>query len=1093
MPSRLPAVRRLLPFVAFLAPAPLMAAGEAEDPLGALVPEEIRANTWTEGAQEDPGVAVDAEGRILVTWSSRRQEQGGYGVFAQLLDPLGRPLGPELHVNSTRPGAQQDAGAVFAPGGGAWVAWSSLDRRAADNGIFLRRLAGEGARFGPAGEEIRVAGARDALLTDPALAVNAAGELFMAWVENDARGLRVWGARLAADGTGGEPTFRLDETTGGEERMPDIAALPDGGFFVVWPRAAAGARPRGIFGRRFGSDGAAGEVLLLSDRPDLAHVEPRLAARADGELLVAWMAAAPGSAAYEVRARRFSAAGEPRGGSFVVEAGGRGHRNGAAAAAAPNGDFLVAYNAVGAPYVDEEGRTARDVGVYARLYGAEGAPHGPGKRLSAAGPRCAELPVAVGGRPAGWSPAGVLAVAWSGDAPGDRGGVGVHVLAPAGLDVPAPPPVVAVAADPGRADAEWEAPPDPLPPAAQALRPVPDPEAPADGFIAHDQTGWTPPDPDLAVGPDRIVSQANMETACFDKNGVEMWRRINTGASGFWGALGAEGFVFDPVSVYDVHSGRFVIANSELASDGDYVVLAVSKDPTPDTWEDWWKYRVKVSPTCGFPDFPNLGVNRDHIYVTTDCFSGGGNRVVVFEKASVANGVLGTWWNEQMHSGLQSLGNTKNYDSGNAFQYFVAAWGSNMLRIQCKQTPAAAPDSAYVGVTGWTPPPGAPQQGTSNLLSTIDARIKSGVVRNGRLYCAHGAGHYGTTKVKWYEIDLQGWPASGNQPVLVQEGRLDLGPGVFSWFPDVHVDAAGDITIAYNRSAAAELPSIEAVFRRAGDCPSTMRPPKRLKSSPTNYTGSRYGDYSGVDQDPAQPERFWSHAEYSRGPWETWIGWWDVNDEPDPYAQFTAAPTEGDEDLAVAFTDWSVGTALSSWSWDFGDGGFAAEANPVHVYADPGTYTVSLLVGGASGLDLRTKVDLVVVHNVPEARAEVRNGSGINPLIFASTSVPYLGTVWTSEIDVGAVGGSGLTFVVGYQGPISGIFLSVGELLIDPTSAWIVTSLSAGAGGTSHHSIGVPNDPALAGFMFSTQGFLNNVAGSGSGRLTNAIDLELAY
>ena len=1091
----------ILRFLTPLAALTLLAstALPAQDPapdLGTMTVTETRANTCTFSAQEDPSVAVDEAGRILVVWSSRRQERGTYGVFAQLLDPLGRPLGTELHVNRTQLGTQQDAQVVFGPAGAAWVAWSSMDLRTENNGIFLRRLADGDDGFAPRGDEVRVAIGLDGLLTDPAVAVSGEGELLVTWVENVGDAIRVRGRRLDADGAPRGEGFALGTTPHGTERLPDTVALPDGRFFAVWQRADAAARPLGIFGRFLGADGPEGQELVLHDVPERMHVEPRLAVDAAGELVAVWMAAAEGTADYEVRARRFAADGSPRGASFVVEAGGEGRRNGATVTAGPGGRLLVAYNDQRGAYLTAEGRHAVHTELRARLFDAAGNPLGPGYRVSASEPGHYAMQVAANARPVVWSEAGPLVFTWGGTSPGDGGGVGVRILTPPGFTAPPPAPVVPVAACGELTAADFEAGPrpDPLPEWRLQQRPVPDTDVRADGFVAHDQTGWIPPDPDLAVGPDRIVSQANQETACFDKNGVVQWRRANTGASGFWAAQGAETFVFDPICVFDPHSNRFVIANSELASDGDYVVLAVSKDASPDDVNDWWKYRVQVSPTCGFPDFPNLGVNRDYIYVTTDCFGGGGSRVVVFDKAAVTTGSLGTWWNEQMAGWLQSLSSCKNYDTANAFQYFVSGGTSKSLRIQCKQSPAAPVDTTTVAVAGWGPPPGAPQQGSSNLLSTIDTRTKNAVVRNGRLYVAHGVGYRGeTTTVKWYEIDLAGWPASGNQPVVLQDARLDLGSGVFSWFPDIHADAAGNITVAYNRSAANELPSIEACFRRVGDAPGTMRPPKRIKTSSTPYTANRYGDYSGVDQDPVQPERFWSHAEYSRGPWETWIGYWDVNDEPDPYAQFLADGTEGDEDLLVTFTDWSLGTGLSFWSWDFGDGTTSDVQHPTHLYVDPGTYTVSLLVGGSSGFDLRTKHDLVIVDNVPEARATIRNGSGLNPVIFTSTSLPYLGTTWTTEIDGGAIGGAGLTFVVGYTAPISGIVLHFGELLLDPSSAWILTSLSFGGAGISSHSVPVPNDPSLAGFMFSTQGFLNNVAGSGSGRLTNAIDLELSY
>ncbi|MBP6825129.1 MAG: T9SS-dependent M36 family metallopeptidase [Saprospiraceae bacterium] len=53
---------------------------------------------------------------------------------------------------------------------------------------------------------------------------------------------------------------------------------------------------------------------------------------------------------------------------------------------------------------------------------------------------------------------------------------------------------------------------------------------------------------------------------------------------------------------------------------------------------------------------------------------------------------------------------------------------------------------------------------------------------------------------------------------------------------------------------------------------------------------------------------------------------------------FTATPDK----LDVAFADVSTGSP-TTWSWNFGDGSpLSTEPNPTHVYASPGTYTVTL-------------------------------------------------------------------------------------------------------------------------------------------------------
>jgi hypothetical protein len=65
-------------------------------------------------------------------------------------------------------------------------------------------------------------------------------------------------------------------------------------------------------------------------------------------------------------------------------------------------------------------------------------------------------------------------------------------------------------------------------------------------------------------------------------------------------------------------------------------------------------------------------------------------------------------------------------------------------------------------------------------------------------------------------------------------------------------------------------------------------------------------------------------------------------------AAFSAYPRSVHVGDNVYFSDGSLGTP-TSWSWAFGDGSTSTEQNPVHAYAAPGEYTVTLTIGdGAS-------------------------------------------------------------------------------------------------------------------------------------------------
>ena len=76
-------------------------------------------------------------------------------------------------------------------------------------------------------------------------------------------------------------------------------------------------------------------------------------------------------------------------------------------------------------------------------------------------------------------------------------------------------------------------------------------------------------------------------------------------------------------------------------------------------------------------------------------------------------------------------------------------------------------------------------------------------------------------------------------------------------------------------------------------------------------------------------------------------------------AQFSGTPTTGTFPLEVTFTNTSENA--DSFSWAFGDDNTSTEKNPVHTFAERGTYTVTLIASNAENSDTETKTDYITV------------------------------------------------------------------------------------------------------------------------------------
>jgi PKD repeat protein len=87
------------------------------------------------------------------------------------------------------------------------------------------------------------------------------------------------------------------------------------------------------------------------------------------------------------------------------------------------------------------------------------------------------------------------------------------------------------------------------------------------------------------------------------------------------------------------------------------------------------------------------------------------------------------------------------------------------------------------------------------------------------------------------------------------------------------------------------------------------------------------------------------------------------------------------DDLSCQFTDASTDEDgnVTHWSWQFGDGDNSDQSNPAHVYPEPGTYTVTLLVTDNDGATDQTATQVEVTlsspppteNNPPHAEFEV--------------------------------------------------------------------------------------------------------------------------
>ncbi len=869
---------------------------------------DVRASVFSSSSQAHAALAAGADGRLMVAWDSRRQEGGTYGVFARSFDAAGNALSHELHINQTVAGMQHKPSVAIGADGSAWFAWESHGQDGSGSSVVARKFELQNGEYVAASAEIPVNTQRQDDQTSPVLAANTQGDVlavFANQIDEDVQGPARFGLRARLLSAANDscttscqsesklaPEQIISQVAIGSDTLPSLTALADGSFLVTWARSHADQQS-GIYARHLNADGTAlGSEFRLST--NISAIEPSIDALASGEFVAAWLVEDQGG--YAIECARFDAIGKQLDLQTIATPA-DGWKSGVAVSAAPDGRYLVAFNTERPSDVaGQPGGVDRDIQIHrfhangVLLSKENGSAASAGRQI---------LTAATGVRRVLWTEQDSVALAWDGDAGlGDSSAVHLSLHPTRKPDLQEIPgsewsasvadmsdlgePKAAIidfgkeilAANPPIWDPNWQ-------PQDRLMLPATSGDF---GFEAVPGTGWTPPDPEMAIGPDRIMVIVNGRIAAFDRNGNEQWG-TKIESNGFWGNQGATGFVFDPEVCWDPHSERFMAMACERSTTNRSMFLfAVSKDNSPNDANDWHKYRMDVTSLAGSDiDSPNMSLSRDTVLLTADFFSPTDKYLLyLIDKSSVLNGGAAVTTSELISGAKQqSMGIPVVYD--NTDTLYIAQTTENSNNTTVILHAITNPFTSYnrvtttVAVEPYTYPSHPPQKGSSIKPYLFEPRFWSCAQANGSIWAVH---HVDNTRsrARWYEFDLNGWPNTGT-PSVHQWGEINLGGGIYTFFPSIAVDADNNAAITYARSASNEYISIGRAVRAAADPLGEFRPGQVVKTSANAHTSGRWGDYSGTQPDPLNPGTFWGHHEWtngSSGSWRTWVARYEI-------------------------------------------------------------------------------------------------------------------------------------------------------------------------------------------------------------------------
>jgi len=415
-------------------------------------------------------------------------------------------------------------------------------------------------------------------------------------------------------------------------------------------------------------------------------------------------------------------------------------------------------------------------------------------------------------------------------------------------------------------------------------------------FAGIPATGFIPADSALSAGPNHVIAAVNSSFAIYNKTGGAPL--FQTTLENWFSNAIKQVFVFDPKTLYDQHSGRWVLLAVALPLDqnkkGSWFLLSVSK--TSDPMGGWSVYALDAmvdgaTRTDNWADYPAVGVDAVNLYLTANMFKFGGDfayaKVRVVPKAVVYSGQAATWWDFtrlEDSAGVMSftVQPCQTYGAP-GFEYLVnshyPSGGSstrNKLTLWAINTAGVPSLTKRTITTGsFAIPPSAKQKGGGTAIDTGDVRLLNAVFRGGSVWTALTTKWLGPpiAALFWFQINA----TSG---ALQQQGLFGI-DGRYYFYPVLMPDTNGNMILCFSRCSTTEFASIYYTGRKASDSAGSLQQPSvPLKAGTANYVAldnnglNRWGDYNGIAVDPNDNRTVWFMNEFATAGnnWATWIG-----------------------------------------------------------------------------------------------------------------------------------------------------------------------------------------------------------------------------
>jgi hypothetical protein len=404
-----------------------------------------------------------------------------------------------------------------------------------------------------------------------------------------------------------------------------------------------------------------------------------------------------------------------------------------------------------------------------------------------------------------------------------------------------------------------------------------------------------PPDAALAVSSNHVVELINGRFSVFSKTNAALLQSTNDMA--FWTnaglSFGPDISVSDPRLIFDPASQRWfasMIDYNQYNTASNRFLLAVST--TADPTGTWNAVAWIADPVNGnFADFPTLGLDAAGVYLSADMWDSSGDIGPTFvslpksDLLAIPPSIDGRTWFGQLNYATNgaimqpaiTLGPTTNAEAVLAIGDLGYDFGLHSTLMASRIQKPWVPDGAIMTnisqltVPDYLIPPNPLQPNGRRNLDDGDTRLSASVYRVGDvLYAVHSTEVNGLAAIQWFEVDAN--QLSVLATGVISDSNLDL------FYPAIAANSSGAVVIVCNGSSLDTYVSCYAALGEPINGSLAFDHLVLLQPGSASYNNSssgisRWGDYSCICPDPADPSRFWALTMYPANPgtWATQI------------------------------------------------------------------------------------------------------------------------------------------------------------------------------------------------------------------------------